>query len=87
MKISFVWDSDRITPDEKHRIKENIKAELPLTFDWFADVVDDVVVSLYADILLTSLKGAVETTGGKLLCEVNYSLRDHTRGYSLPKVS
>lgn len=75
MNISFQWAGHKITPEQKKKVEENIREEMPGLVERFPDPPDELVVSLFHDNpMFSSLAGSAATVAGKTLVKVTYSL-------------
>lgn len=85
MNISFQWgdNSNRITPEQKVRVEENIRTEISNSLEQMKNQSDELLVHLFPDMLCLSLEGTATNAVGANLVKITYSLRDdHLRSYS-----
>lgn len=74
MNISFQWNGDKITQEQKARVEENIREEMPNLVERFPEPPNDLVVHLHGNIFFSSLEGVATNSAGKTLVKITYSL-------------
>lgn len=76
MIISFQWNGDKITQEQKEKVEENIREEMPGLIERFPEPPNELVVSLFSNLFFSSLEGTAANTFGKALVKITYSLTD-----------
>ncbi len=76
MNISFQWNGDKITPEQKVKVEENIREEMPNLIGRFPEPPSELVVHLFGNVFFSSLEGVATNTDGRKLVKITYAL-DH----------
>ena len=74
MNISFQWNGDKITPEQKERVEENIREEIPNLIEGFPESPNDLVVHIFGNVFFSSLEGVATNAAGKTMVKITYSL-------------
>jgi hypothetical protein len=74
MNISFQWNGDKITQEQKERVEENIREEMPSLIERFPEPPSDLVVHLFGSVFFSSLEGVATNTDGRKLVKITYAL-------------
>lgn len=80
MKITFEWNDITLSPEQKTRMEENIRKEMP-SLERLSNSKEDLEVSLFKNPFFPSLEGTATNTAGEQIVKIAHFFADGTTNY------